>query len=69
MYFKRLKRNFFARDTHVVAKSLLGKMLMRCHTGENFLGSAMGLLKMGNRIFLGNFFTQNGIVGKFGILF
>ena len=35
---KRLSRNFFSRDTHVVAKALLGKMLVRQHAGENFSG-------------------------------
>lgn len=35
---KRLGRTFFARDTHVVAQALLGKILMRNTAGENFSG-------------------------------
>lgn len=35
---KRLGRTFFARDTHVVAKALLGKILVRRVAGENFSG-------------------------------
>lgn len=35
---KRLGRTFFARDTHVVAQALLGKLLVRQVAGENFSG-------------------------------
>lgn len=35
---KRLGLTFFARDTHVVAKALLGKLLVRHVAGENFCG-------------------------------
>lgn len=35
---KRLGRQFFARDTHIVAKQLLGKLLMRRWRGKVLVG-------------------------------
>lgn len=35
---KRLPRSFFARDTHIVAKDLLGKVLVRNYRGRKFSG-------------------------------
>lgn len=38
MISQRLARSFFARDTHLVAKQLLGKLLIRKLPGDNFIG-------------------------------
>lgn len=34
---KRLPRSFFARDTHIVAQELLGKLLVREYRGKKFV--------------------------------
>ncbi len=38
---KRLPRSFFARDTHVVAKELLGKLLVRNYRGQKIMARIM----------------------------
>ncbi len=38
MKYKRLPQQFFERDTHVVAKQLLGKLLIRVWRGRNIIG-------------------------------
>lgn len=38
MKYKRLRRSFFSRDTHDVAKELLGKLLVRRINNEKLIG-------------------------------